>query len=808
MDNRFVCIHGHFYQPPRENAWLEAIEVQPSAHPYHDWNERVTAECYAPNAASQILDSEGFITDVVNNYSRISFDFGPTLLSWLERAKPHVYRAVLDADRESQQRFSGHGSAIAHGYNHLILPLANARDKTTQVLWGIRDFRHRFGRAPEGMWLPETAVDTGTLDIMARHGIRYTILAPRQALRTRRKGAAQWWNVSGGRVDTTIPYDVALPSGRNIAVFFYHGPVAHGVAFLGLLRNGEEFARRLTDVLPAAPTRPQLAHVATDGESYGHHHRFGDMALAYALRTIDSKGLAKLTNYGEFLERFPPTHEVEIQENSSWSCEHGVERWRSDCGCADHRHTGWNQAWRTPLRQAFDWLRDEVSPGFEAAAGELLKDPWQARDDYVSVVLDRTPQNLRRFLTAHTVRSLDTAERVKAIKLLEMQRHAMLMYTSCGWFFEDIGRIESVQVMQYAGRVAQLADELLGLNTTERLLEMLASAESNDASFGNARRIFETFVRPAVVGPERVAAHYAAATLFENAGPPLSCCYESAVNDVQKFKCGRADVNTGEASVKSVVTGESLQAGFVALRRDDSTVMAAVSPAGGPSFQSVQDRLAAACAAGDMRGVESVLGAGFPGAVFGSEALLMDMRYRVIELVLEEKLCHLMHDLFPALQSFYAPAPMSDGVLNPPVETVRPLVQLLLNLDLRSQFEAGRLDREDILATVENARLWDVELDGEHLAYLLGNIISERVAGIETGPEDVALLRAAEGLVALSRSLPFPTGLHPAQTACWRLMHSAYPVMRQRAAAGDANAASWVETFTRLCERLSIRVVA
>ena len=808
MDNRFVCIHGHFYQPPRENAWLEAIEVQPSAHPYHDWNERVTAECYAPNAASQILDSEGYITNVVNNYSRISFDFGPTLLSWLEREKPQVYRAVLDADRESRQRFSGHGSAIAHAYNHVILPLASERDKTTQVVWGIRDFQHRFGRAPEGMWLPETAVDTGTLDIMARHGIRFTILAPRQALRVRRKGAAQWWNVSSGRVDTTIPYDVTLPSGRSIAVFFYHGPVAHGVAFLGLLQSGEEFARRLTDALPAAPTRPQLAHVATDGESYGHHHRFGDMALAYALRTIESRGLAKLTNYGEFLERFPPTHEAAIQENSSWSCEHGVERWRADCGCADHRHQGWNQAWRAPLRQALDWLRDEVAPGFEKAAGELFQDPWQARDDYISVVLDRTPRNVSRFIASRAVHTLDAAERVKGIKLMELQRHAMLMYTSCGWFFEDIGRIESVQVMQYAGRVAKLADDLLGQGTEERLLEMLAKAESNDASYGNGRQIYETFVRPAAVGPERVAAHYAASSLFENAGQALSCCYETTVKDVQKLKCGRADVNTGAISVRSVVTGETLDAGFVAARRDDSTIMAAVSPHRPKPFTDVRDGLAAACAADDMPRIEMLLGASFPGTVFGSEALLMDMRYRVIELVLEEKLCHLTHDLFPALQSFYAPTPMSDDMANPPVETVRPLVQLLLNLDLRSQFEAGQLDRNVVLAAVESARLWNVDLDTEHLAYLLGNIIAGKMAVLAATPEDADLLRTVDGLVSLARGLSFPTNLHPAQTVYWRLIRGVFPDIQKRAAAGDASAASWVETFTRLGERLSIRIVA
>jgi len=386
---RYICIHGHFYQPPRENPWLERIEVQDSARPYHDWNERVTAESYATNAASRILDDEGRIIQIVNNYSRMSFNFGPTLLSWLEQERQEVYLAILDADRASRQRFSGHGSALAQVHNHVIMPLANRRDKRTQVLWGIRDFQRRFQRDPEGMWLPETAVDLETLDLLAEQGIAFTILSPHQAKRVRRTDGDIWGDVNGEQIDPTMPYQVRLPSGRAIAVFFYDGPISRAVAFEGLLSRGERFAGRILGAFSDARTGPQLVHIATDGETYGHHHRFGDMALAFALHYIESHGLARLTNYGEYLERHPPTREAKLYENTSWSCAHGVGRWRSDCGCNTGAHPGWSQSWRAPLRESLDWLRDALAPRYEEMASAYLHDPWAARDDYNHGVLYR-----------------------------------------------------------------------------------------------------------------------------------------------------------------------------------------------------------------------------------------------------------------------------------------------------------------------------------------------------------------------------------------------------------------------------------
>ena len=471
---KLVCIHGHFYQPPRENPWTGTVDRQWSARPFHDWNERVTAECYEPNAAARILEGGQKIRRILNNYSMMSFNFGPTLLLWMEREHPDVYRAILKGDDESRRRFSGHGSAIAQAYNHMIMPLANSRDKRTQVVWGVGDFRFRFERDPEGMWLPETAVDIETLEIMAGEGLRFTILAPHQALRIRETGG-KWVDVSGGRIDTTVPYRCPLPSGRNIAIFFYNGGIAHAIAFGSLLQDGAFFARKMIEGSGPVGEEALLSHTAVDGETFGHHHRFGDMALAYCLETIDKSPDAALTIYGEFLEKFPPKREVEIAENTSWSCLHGVERWRSDCGCTAGKHTGWHQKWRAPLREALDGLRKIIDNIFETEAAAYFPDPWEARDSYADVLLKGGADGMD--------------ERARA--LLEMERNAMLMYTSCGWFFNDISRIETIQILRYAARAVELAEGLSGLPIEGPFLEALEKVPGNTTEMKNARMGYE-----------------------------------------------------------------------------------------------------------------------------------------------------------------------------------------------------------------------------------------------------------------------------------------------------------------------------
>lgn len=492
---RYICIHGHFYQPPRENPWLETVEQQDSAFPYHDWNERVTDECYARNAASRILNEEKQIIKIVNNYAKISYNFGPTLISWIADKFPNVYQAILAADQESQQRLAGHGNAIAQSYHHTILPLSNPRDKYTQIHWGIRDFIHRFQRQPEGFWLPEAAVDLESLQIMAEQGIKFTILAQRQAKRFRKLGADTWQEVNGGQINPTMPYLLQLPNGKSMAIFFYDGAIAQEVAFSTLLNNGENFANRFNDIFSEKLNQPQLAHIATDGETYGHHYAHGDMALAYALDYIESKDLAKITNYGHFLQLFPPSCEVEIIENSSWSCIHGIERWQSACGCNTGKQLDWNQNWRAPLRESFDWLRDNLIAIYEEKASALFKDPWNARNHYIDVLTNRSDNGWQKFLTAQAKHSLNPAEQQAARHLLEMQRHAMLMYTSCGWFFDDLSGLETAQVISYAARAIQLSEKFRKKSLEKPFLEKLAKAKSNLQNQGDGRHIYETKIK-------------------------------------------------------------------------------------------------------------------------------------------------------------------------------------------------------------------------------------------------------------------------------------------------------------------------
>ncbi len=472
---RFVCVHGHFYQPPRENPWTGRVEREASAAPFHDWNERITAECYGPNA---------------DNYSRMSFNFGPTLLSWLEREARPVSEAILAADRDSRERFSGHGSALAQAYGHMILPLARPRDKRTQVYWGIRDFEHRFGRSPEGMWLPETAVDRETLEVLAELGIRFTILAPHQLLQWR-ESTETGWQVAVDGFDTRRPYEARLPSGARIALFFYDGAASHAIAFGGLAGGAENLARILLDRFTGGGD-PQIVSVATDGETYGHHVRGGDRLLSAVLDRIEGESGARLTNYAEYLAQHPPRHEVRIRENTSWSCTHGVGRWKVDCGCRTGEHPGWSQAWRAPLKEALDSFRDALDSLFEERGRRLFEDPWAARDDSIELVLTGGA-DAEAFLARHAGRHLDTEETARALDLLEMERCAMSMFTSCGWFFEDPSGLETRQVLRYAARAMELAEELSDERLEEDFLRRLDAVVSNDPAVGSARRIYEEF---------------------------------------------------------------------------------------------------------------------------------------------------------------------------------------------------------------------------------------------------------------------------------------------------------------------------
>ena len=805
---RYICIHGHFYQPPRENAWLEYIEMQDSAYPYHDWNERVTAECYAPNTASRILDSEGYITQIVNNCNKMSFDFGPTLLAWMEEKAPDVYQTILEADRETQQTFSGHGSALAQAYNHMIMPLANRRDKYTQVMWGIRDFEHRFGRKPEGMWLPETAVDLETLDILAELGIKFTILAPHQAKRVRQIGTDAWDDISNATIDTTMAYEIKLPSGQKINLFFYDGPIARNVAFEDLLNSGDNFARRLGDAFSEERAWPQLVHIATDGETYGHHHRFGDMALAFALHYIESNGLARITNYGEYLEKHPPTHEVEIIENTSWSCTHGIERWRSDCGCNAGRNPKWNQAWRTHLREAMDWLRDTLFPKYEEKAHEFLKDPWAARDDYIEIIFDRSPKNVQGFLDRHRTRELNESETVTVLKLLELQRHAMLMYTSCGWFFDELSGIETVQVIQYAGRAVQLAEELFGDDVELHFLERLELAKSNIKEHGDGRRIYDKFVKPAIVDLTKVMAHFAISSIFEQYGEQAEiCCYHMDVEDYQSAVAGKPKLAVGRVKATSNITKESATLSFGVLHFGDHNVNACVREYHGEEdYQTMLQELTQTFSTADFPAVIRLLDKHFGISTYSIKDLFLDEQRKVLDNILESALSDIEAAYYQVYEHYYPPMRFLSELGNPIPKSFQSAAEFILNSGLRKAISADTLDLERIRSLLDETQTWEVELDTEGLSYLLQRTLERMMARLVTTPDDIDFLMGLLAAAEMLHMLPFPVDLWEVQNLYHEMLKSIYPEFQTRAQQGDKSAQECLNQFASLGQQLSMRV--
>lgn len=806
--DRLVCIHGHFYQPPRENPWLEAIELQDSAYPYHDWNERIAAECYAANAASRIHDGDGRIVRIVNNYAKISFDFGPTLLMWLEQAEPDTYRAVIEADRESQALFSGHGSALAQAYNHIILPLANQRDKWTQVLWGMRDFEHRFGRKPEGMWLPETAVDVATLEVLAELGIRFTILAPHQARRVRPLEGGEWEDVSDGRIDPSRAYSHRLPSGRSIALFFYDGPISRAVAFEGLLANGEQFVGRLLNAFSPERTWPQLAHIATDGESYGHHHRNGDMALAYAVEQIEAKQLARTANYGEFLEKYPPTHEVEVAENTAWSCAHGIDRWRADCGCHSGSHSGWNQAWRTPLREALDWLRDTLASEYESKLGELVNNPWHARDDYIRLILDRSVDSQQRFFADHANRPLTEVDRLRALQLLEMQRHAMLMYTSCGWFFDDISGIETVQVIEYAGRAIQLAEEIFPESPEPGFLELLERAASNVPEHRNGRHVYDRFVKPAIVDLRKVCAHYAVSSLFEPYGGETPVyCYLVEREDYECAEAGRLKLAIGHARVTSRITNESGRFSFGVLHFGDHNLNCGVREyRGRRAYSNLVQTVKEAFVRADLPDVIRRLDRHFQELAYSVKSLFRDEQRKVMNLILESTLADI-EGVYRQVYDHYAPLMRFMKDLGIPLPAaLRAAAELVLSGNITRTLRNGAFSPDRLQALMEQAAGAGVSLNETGLGYLVGQVLGQMLRRFAADPSDLDSLEKIAATVELVGSLPFKVDLWNVQNIYYEMMKNNYPGFNSRAAGDDEAARAWVDRFRAIGRTLQINV--
>ena len=801
---RFICIHGHFYQPPRENAWLEAVEVQDSARPYHDWNERISAECYAPNATARILQGDGLVSAMVSTYSKISFNFGPTLLSWMKDKMPEVHEAIVEADKQSREHFSGHGSAIAQNYNHMIMPLAHPRDKETQVIWGIKDFEFRFGRKPEGMWLAETAADTETLEVLAKHGIKFTILSPFQASRTRELGKKHWKDVNGAKIDPTRPYLCRLPSKKTIALFFYDAPVSQAVAFEKLLDSGEKFAGRLTSAFNDERNWDQLVHIATDGESYGHHHRHGEMALAYAVHHIQSNNLAKLTVYGEYLEKHPPTHEAQIHEKSAWSCSHGVGRWMQNCGCNSGGRGGWNQEWRGPLREALDWLRDQLAPEFEQKAREYLKDPWAARNDYISVILDRSDENFGGFFQRNATRELNEQEQVTVIKLMEMQRHAMLMYTSCGWFFDEVSGLESVQVVQYAARAMQIAQDVLKKDFEEGFLNLFQNAKSNIPEHCDGRCIYEKFVKPAMVDWDTVAAHYGVSSIFHtHEAHNKIFLYEYEDIEHELLNAGRAKLSMGTVKLRFNVTRETAVRSYAVLYLGEHNLSGAVGTFETPeAYKQMCAELKESFDRADFPETIRLMDRHFGRSTYSLKSLFKDDQRRIIDEILRST----REDLetrFRAIAERYTPLmkflrdmriPLPDGL--------ELSSNYSLRMDIGQQFDKEMPDAQRLQALVQEAKDRNVNVWDEYLAYAVKGRMETLLEKIAREPGDPEFTEQVAKVAGIAQNLPLDMNWWRVQHLFWKMLQNAVPEFQERARHGDDHARRWLEQFRNLGQQL------
>lgn len=798
MANRYLCIHGHFYQPPRENAWLETVELQESAAPFHDWNHRINFECYAPNAASRILDEKRVIRDIVNNYRDISFNFGPTLLSWMELYDEGTYKAIIEADKQSVKERGGHGNAMAQAHSHLILPLANRRDKETQVIWGIRDFEYRFGRKPEGMWLAEAAVNTETLEVLAENGIKFTLLAPRQAKAVRKMGDSNWRELGGAPIDTRQPYLCRLPSGKTIALFFYDGPLSQAVAFEGVLNNGAAFAERLgTGFTPEKNS--QLVHIATDGESYGHHHRYGDMALASCLYHIKNKNIAKLTNYGEYLALFPPTWEIQIHENSSWSCVHGVERWRSDCGCNSGK--GWHQRWRKPLRDALDWLREELIPIYEREAALLLRDPWAARNAFVNVILNRKKANVEDFFAIHATHLLNEAERVKALRLLEMQRNAMYMYTSCGWFFDEVSGMETNQILQYACRAIAYASQVADAQLEAQFIKLLEQAPSNLPEYANGGDTYRRNVLPAQVNLERVAMHFAVASIFEEEPEKLPLFNYQAKNEsFARYRAGSQVLSLGRTTVKSRITFSEKQFTFAALYLGQHNLIGSISTNMEESaFNAMQEGMRKAFESSNLPDMIMLMQKYFGPEKYSIGHLFKEEKRKVLEQILAENgressryFREIYTDNYQLMTAFI------DAEIPLP-QAYQTAVAYVLNEDLVHFVDESDLSTKEFHRLIAEFKKWKVApANLKDLEYRGGRRIFREMGRIRMGDGTIERLDKLNIVLELSAKFKFDFDRSKSQNI--------YFDIATKKTLTQFNDATWAARFKHLGELLGVRV--
>ncbi len=768
-----LVIHGHFYQPPRENPWTGTLDRDPKLHPFHDWNDRIARECYDANAFARVFDSFGRIDKILNNYADISFNFGPTLLSWLAAERPATYARILDADRISRAKHGGHGNAIAQAYSHAILPLCNERDRVTQIRWGLADFQHRFHRDPEALWLPETACNDATLCALIDQGLTFAILSPYQAQRVRWIGNGEWIDVSDGTIDPGIAYRYSHRdgSGRSIALFFYDGPIARAIAFENVLVSSQTLTGRL---LEGRGGLGRIVHVATDGESYGHHFRHGELTLAHALHVEAPSRKARYTNYGEYLANHPPNMEVEVKpgpggEGTAWSCGHGVGRWYRDCGCTTDAREGWTQAWRGPLRQAFDVLRDEAARHFDATRGELFDDPWRARDDYIELILNRS-RSRRDFLCRHGL-----AEQpgdggiVRALRFLELQRNALLMYTSCGWFFADISGIEAVQVLKYGARALDLLEELGLPAPRERMLDTLAEAKSNVPGVGTGADVFRNVVMPQRVTPRRIAAHLAISSLVSEGDQQATAAgCEYWRTGFRKESHGRLTLATSRLELKETISAQHHDFAFASLHLGGVDFHCALREFTGlEPLARAEARLWESFRSATLPTILRVMQEEFGPTEFGLESMLPEGREQVSELVLGHVVQSFVEQYTRLYEAHQRTLEMLQRAGFDLPRELRMAAEVALSTRFMKEIEAAHRSPDpkayrQALAIADEATRRGLELDLPAARTLFGETIAALVSD-SMASDDAVKLGSAVSLVELAKQLRIGDELTRAQ---------------------------------------------
>jgi alpha-amylase/alpha-mannosidase (GH57 family) len=761
MSDKFLVVHGHFYQPPRENPWLGVVERQESAAPHHDWNERIAAECYTPNAFARILDDESRIIGIINNYELMSFNFGPTLLSWLEAETPDTYRRILEADARSLA-LRGHGNALAQAYNHPILPLCNERDRRTQIRWGIADFERRFGRRPEAMWLPETAVSTPTLLALIDEGLSFVVLSPHQASEARDGG--EWFDVATGSIDPTQPYRLSLEGGRGIDVFFYDGPISSAIGFQGALHSASGLCDRFSAAIVADRARDQLIHVATDGESYGHHTRFGERTLAYALAVEAPKRGFSVTNYAAYLEAHPPTAEARLKpgpdgEGTAWSCAHGVGRWTRDCGCSAGAR-GWSQAWRAPLRQALDFVRERAAP--------IIGDDLPLLDDDAARA---------RYMGAH---HLGEGEgRLRELRRCELGRYCQLMYTSCGWFFDEISGLEGTQILRYASRALELYHQLTGQDLEPQFLALLSEAKSNIPELGDGAEVYRRLVVPSRVTSERLAAQEAILSLFVQRPRELDYGHYQ----VKRFAERRAgdarfSLITGRINLRWTPTGEVNDLSYAVLHVGAADVCCAVT-ATATVPREITDNIWREWPRQSIARLLRAIERGFGTAEYTVKDLLLEERHRVLREVYGDLLKGVGEEYARLYDNHRHTMHVLRDAGLPIPEPLKQAAESVLGARFEAEIarQRGSLDParyRRAIKMAEDARERGLTLHHGQAQQAFADILCELLASVRSEPSPERL-REALHFLALGRKLGIEAVSPRAQEQLWELMADRQP---------------------------------